>query len=255
MYAEERHEAIAALVSQRGRASVSDLAGIFDVTTETVRRDLDTLERSGLVRRVHGGAVPAAALSSRERSLAERHETRAKHKERIAKAALALLPDTGGSVLLDGGTTTARLAARLPLDLDLTVVTNSLPVAYTLSGVSGLRLEMLGGRLRGTTQACVGDETVRALGRLRVDVAFLGTNGLSLEGGLTTPDFDEAAVKSAMVACARRTVLVADSSKAEHDYLVRFAPLSAIDVLVTDDEFAQDLLGPIEAAGVEVLLG
>ena len=253
MYAEERHEAIARLVTQRGRVAVSDLADTFEVTTETVRRDLGALERAGLLRRVHGGAVPVAALSSLERSLAERDSARADQKERIAKAAVGLLPGSGGTIILDGGTTTARLAARLPLDRRLSVVTNSIPAAVTLTGVDGIRLDLLGGRVRGTTQACVGDQTVQALAVLHVDVAFLGTNGFSAAGGLTTPDPEEAAVKRSMVTAADRRVLLADSAKVGQNYLVRFAHLSSIDVLVTDDELSPEQLGPIEATGVEVI--
>lgn len=255
MYAEERQEAIAALVSQRGRASVSNLATTFDVTTETVRRDLDALERAVLLRRVHGGAVAVGGLRSRERSLAERRDAGAHQKDRIAKAAVALLPGSGGTILLDGGTTTARFAEHLPLDRRLTVVTNSLPAATVLGSSAGVEVNLLGGRLRQTTQACVGPDTVAALGRLRVDVAFVGTNGLTVEGGLTTPDADEAAVKAAMVAGARCVAVLADSSKCEQDYLVRFATLHDIDMLVTDDEFDPQLVGSLQAAGVEVLLG
>lgn len=253
MYAEERHDAIAELVTQRGRVAVADLAEIFDVTTETVRRDLDSLERAGLLRRVHGGAVPPNGL--RERSVAERTQARAEYKERIAKAAMRLLPDSGGTILLDAGTTTARLAARLPLDRDLTVVTNSLTVAEALAGVNGIRLEMLGGRVRATTRACVGLATLAGLERLRVDVAFLGVNGFTVAGGLTTPDPDEAAVKAAMVAAARRTVVLADSTKIDRDYLVRFARTDEVSAFVTDDELDHELRDRYQAAGVEVLLG
>jgi DeoR family fructose operon transcriptional repressor len=255
MYAQERQEAIAGLIGQRGRVSVADLADSFKVTTETVRRDLDTLERGGLVRRVHGGAVPVSALGAHERSLTERSGARAPQKDRIAARAVELLPGDDATILVDGGTTTARLAARLPLDMQLTVVTNSVPAVTTLAGLANLRLEMLGGRVRPTTQACVGEAAVRELGDLRIDVVFLGANGLSVEGGATTPDSAEAAVKRAMVACGRKVVLLADSSKIGRDYLVRFARLDDLDVLVTDDEIDPDQLGAVTAAGVEVLIG
>lgn len=255
MYAEERHEAIATLVRQRGRVSVTDLAQTFEVTSETVRRDLDSLERAGLLRRVHGGAVPVAALTRRERTLRERDGVRVEQKDRIAQAAIGLLPEAGGSVILDAGTTTARAAMRFPVDSRLTVLTNSLTCASTLISLGGIQLEMLGGRVRETTQACVGDRTVREIDTLRADVVFLGANGFSPDGGLTTPDAEEAAVKRALVTAAHRVVLLADSSKFGRDYLVRFAHLTDIDVLVTDDEIDREQLGQLTAAGVEVLLG
>lgn len=254
MYAEERQEAIAELVRRRGRVAVTDVATRYGVTTETVRRDLAVLERNGVVRRVHGGAVPTGALTFVEKEVRERESAQAAEKDRIAKAAVALVPADGGSILLDAGTTTARLAALLPADRKLVVVTNSVPVAARVAGSAATRLHLLGGRVRGTTQAAVGEETVRALEDLRVDVAFIGANALSAEFGLSTPDAEEASVKRAMVRSAQRVVVLADCSKLGREHLVRFAPLDAIDVLVTDDAADPDLVAELEARGVEVVL-
>src|SRR3978361_2070843 len=114
MYPEERQQAIAGLVTQRGRVAVTAVAEHFGVTTETVRRDLALLERAGMLRRVHGGAVPVGALTGVEPGLGERRSTRIEAKRRIANAAVALLPGTSGSIILDGGSTTAALAQLLP---------------------------------------------------------------------------------------------------------------------------------------------
>src|SRR5689334_489460 len=194
MYAEERQQAIAALVMSKGRASVAELAETYDVTTETVRRDLAVLDKAGLLRRVHGGAVPSRTLHLVESGVGERDTTRAEQKDAIAAAALDFLPLSGATVLLDAGTTTARIAAQLPTDRELTVVTNSVPIAARLSAVPTVTLQLLGGRVRGLTQAAVGEQTVAVLNTLRVDVAFVGTNGISVWHGLSTPDSDEAAV-------------------------------------------------------------
>ncbi|WP_306355736.1 MULTISPECIES: DeoR/GlpR family DNA-binding transcription regulator [unclassified Nocardia] len=253
MYAEERQQAIAALVGERGRVSVTELAERYGVTTETVRRDLAVLDRMGLLRRVHGGAVPAAALTAIELGTGEREHSRAAEKDRIAKAALDFLPRTGGSVLFDAGTTTARVAALLPADRDLVAVTNSVPIAARLSGYTAVRLQLLGGRVRGLTQAAVGPETLRMLGDLRVDVAFIGTNALTGGHGLSTPDPDEAAVKRAMVAAAHRVVVVADSSKIGREDFVRFAAIEEIDALVTDDELLPSVRNELSEYGIEVV--
>src|SRR4029079_1171310 len=234
VYAEERQQAIADLVAQRGRLSVNALAAEYAVTTETVRRDLSVLERAGILRRVHGGAVPAAALTALEARVGERDLAHADEKDRIAKRALDLLPASGGSVILDAGTTTARLAMMLPRDLQLTVVTNAVPIAGRLAGSPSVDLHLLPGRVRPTTHAAVGEETVEALGRLRADVAFIGTNGLSATHGLSTPDHAEAAAKRAMVAGAHQVVVLVDSSKIGQEHMVRFARLNDIDVVVTD---------------------
>ncbi|WP_457004065.1 DeoR/GlpR family DNA-binding transcription regulator [Geodermatophilus sp. SYSU D00814] len=254
VYAEERQQAIATLVVEQGRIAVTAVADHFGVTTETVRRDLAVLERAGVLRRVHGGAVPAAALSLVETALAERHGTRAEAKRKIAAAALDLLPGPGGSVLLDGGSSTAALAEVLPVDRNLFVATNSVPIAARLATVAGLTLHVLGGRVRGLTQCAVGETPVRALADLRADVAFLGTNGIAPGHGLTTPDEAEASVKRAMVRAGQRVVVLADSSKLGREQLVRFAALDDVDVVVTDGEADPAVVGRIEDAGVEVVV-
>lgn len=253
MYAEERQQAMAMLIGQRGRMSVADLAEQYSVTTETVRRDLAVLDRMGLIRRVHGGAVPATALTAIELGTVEREHTQTAEKERIAKAALEFLPPTGGSVLFDAGTTTARIAALLPADRALFAVTNSIPVAARLGANTGIHLHLLGGRVRGVTQAAVGAEALRLLADLRVDVAFIGTNALTTAHGLSTPDFDEAAVKRAMVASAHRVVVVADSTKVGREDFVRFASIDDIDVLVTDSGVPPSVRNELLDCGIEVI--
>ncbi len=254
MYAGERQQAIATLVTEQGRVAVTAVAEQFGVTTETVRRDLAVLERAGVLRRVHGGAVPVGALTLVETALAERHTTRAEAKRKIAAAALDLLPGSGGSVLLDGGSTTAALADVLPADRSLFVATNSVPIAARLAGAPGVTLHVLGGRVRGITQSAVGETPVRALAELRVDVAFLGTNGITADHGLTTPDEAEASVKRAMVRAGQQVVVLADSSKLGREHLVRFASLDDVDVVVTDGAAEPRVLDELDAAGVEVVV-
>ena len=253
MYAEERQQAIAGLVAQRGRRAVTAVAERFGVTTETVRRDLALLERAGMLRRVHGGAVPTNALTVVEPGLGERRSTRTDQKRRIATAALALVPDVDGSLILDGGSSTASLAEVLPADRRLLVVTNSVPISHRLTVAPGVSLHVLGGRVRGITQTAVGESTVAALADLRVDVAFLGANGVSAAHGFSTPDETEAASKRAMVRSAQRVVVLADSSKLGREHLVRFASVDDVDVLVTDDEADPDVVTEIESHGIEVL--
>jgi DeoR family fructose operon transcriptional repressor len=254
LYPEERQQAIAALVAERGRVAVTAVADQFGVTTETVRRDLAILERAGMLRRVHGGAVPSGALTMVEPGLGERHGTRAEHKRQIARAALGLLPGREGSLILDGGTTTAALADVLPADRRLYVATNSVPIAARLSASSGITLHLLGGRVRGITQTAVGHSTVRAMEDLRVDAVFLGTNGISPGYGFSTPDEAEAATKRAMARAAQRVIVLADSSKLGREHMVRFAAVEDVDVLVTDADADPEIITDLEKAGVEVVL-
>ncbi|QOT18607.1 DeoR/GlpR family DNA-binding transcription regulator [Paenarthrobacter sp. YJN-5] len=261
MFAEERQQLIYALVTERGRVSVTELADRFSITTETVRRDLAALEVSGNLRRVHGGAVPSDKLSTREESIQERAIKRKAEKLRIAAAALAMIPDfSSGSVLLDAGSTTETLADLLAQDPaangsdELVVITNAMPIAGKLSTVAGISLQVLGGRVRGLTQAAVGQSTVEAALRLRPDIAFIGTNGLHAGFGLSTPDPEEAAVKAAFVTSARRVVALADSSKLDTETLVQFATLKDVDTLITDNEPPADLAAALAEAGVDVVI-
>jgi DeoR family fructose operon transcriptional repressor len=259
MYATERQESIAQALEATGRVSVSQLAAHFDVTAETVRRDLDALEYAGLLRRVHGGAVAASRGSVSEVAIGERRSERHAAKSAIVDAAMRMLPPTfRGSVLLDAGTTTALLAERIaewsPSDgQQLTVITNSMQNLVALDKNPHLDLHLVGGRLRGLTGALVGTSTVAQLEALRPDIAFLGTNGISAGFGLSTPDELEGAVKSAMVKSARRTVVLADAAKLDREALVRFAALGEIDTLVTDEVPSSELLEALTAADVEVL--
>lgn len=255
MYATERQDLIEQRLHEDGRVSVVELARGFDVTTETIRRDLAHLEGIGTLRRVHGGAVPRERASTTEPSLTDRLQRHGAAKSAIAQRALSALDAAIGSVYFDAGTTTGAVAARLAArssGTEVEVVTHALSLAQALAGVPGVSLSVIGGRVRGLTAAAVGADTVRAIESLRPDVAFLGANGLSAGFGVSTPDPDEAAVKAAIVRAARRVVLVADAEKLGRELLVSFAPLSAIDVLVTDAAPEPVLAAALAEAGVEV---
>ncbi|MGB7979970.1 MAG: DeoR/GlpR family DNA-binding transcription regulator [Candidatus Nanopelagicales bacterium] len=253
MYAEERQAAIAGRARTAGRVEVLELAETFDVTPETIRRDLSTLERAGVLRRVHGGAI-VTDLIGFEPALAERESVRTAEKASIARAALEFLPAQEGAIALDAGSSTYQLAALLPADRPLTVVTNSLPIASLLAARPALTVHLVGGRVRGRTLATVGVDAVGYVNHVHVDVAFLGINGFSLERGLTTPNATEAAVKSAFVTSARRRVLLADHTKYGHDHFAHVADLDQVEVIVTDSALAHSAVAPIEAAGPQVVL-
>lgn len=251
MYAEERQRLILDRARAEGRVDSTALAELLDVTSETIRRDLKRLERLGHVKRVHGGAIPVERLTQ-EVPVAARRDAMATEKERIAKAALDFVPE-GGAILLDAGTTTSRLAQLLPDDRDLTVVTHAIDIAAALADRSRITPLVLGGRIRQRTLAAVGSWTERMLAELHVDVAFMATNGVSVERGCTTPDGDEAAVKRAAVASAKRTVLLADHTKVGVDHLVQFAAVGDVDTFVTDAGLDRALRDEFDAAGVQVV--
>ena len=252
MYAAERQGFLVRRARAEGRVDVTSSAEDLQVTPETVRRDLSVLERQGLLRRVHGGAIPADRLDV-EPEMAQRDAVFTAEKDRIAKLALEQL-DGQRTLLIDGGTTTARFAQLLPVDRELTVITNSLPVASLLASRANTIVQLLGGRVRGTTLVAVDSWALQALAGITVDLAFLGANGFSAERGFTTPDLAEGAVKAAMVAAARRTVVLADAGKHGADALVRFATASEVDVLVTDTGLDPRAARTLQAAGPEVVL-
>lgn len=257
MYAMERQELIERQLMADGRVSVVDLARRFDVTTETIRRDLGQLEGIGALRRVHGGAVPPERGSTMEPTLADRTQRHGAAKAAIARRAVSELPEAfQGSIFFDAGTTTSAVAEELAPVLatgTIDVVTHSVALAHALStGVAGVSLSLVGGRVRGVTAAAVGASTVDAISSLRPDIAFVGTNGISADFGFSTPDPDEAAVKRAIVRSARRVVVVADADKHGRELLVGFAALGDVDVLVTDAAPDAKLSGALAEAGVEV---
>jgi DeoR family fructose operon transcriptional repressor len=247
-FADERHAEVLRLLDEAGRVESSRLTVLFGISAESVRKDLALLETRGLLRRVHGGAVPREP-SRAEPNVTDRGE-RTAEKSAIANRALHFVPD-GASLLLDAGTTTLALAEILPTEAELVVYTNSMPVGATLHR-RGIPVVTLGGRIRTPTMAGVGALTVQALAAINVDVAFLGTNALSFKRGLTTPDAEEAAVKHQMLAAARQRVFLVDSSKFGHESLARHATLSDVDVLITDAAATANDRSRLRAADIAV---
>lgn len=251
MFPEERQQAVADLARRHGRVEVAALAEKLGVTSETVRRDLSELERRGVLRRVHGGAIPVERLAP-EVAVAERSVRQLDEKARIAGAALTEVP-AEGTVILDAGTTTGALADLLRGGRRLTVVTNDLLIAQRLAGRQGCTVLTVGGRVRPLTLSQVDAWALRTLADITADIAFLAANGFSAQRGATTPDPAEAAVKQAMVAAGRRRVLLADHTKVGADCFVRFAPMSDFDVVVTDAGVDEETAEEIERTGPRVV--
>lgn len=251
MYAEERQEAIVERARGKGRVEVASLASALGVSLETVRRDLGALEKQGMLRRTHGGAVPVERVRF-EPEVSERQSECVAEKARIAEAALEFVPERG-TVALDAGTTTAALAELLPGGRELTVLTNCLPIASTLALNPTVKVVISGGRVRARTLAAVDDAAARFLEEFSPEVAFLGANGVSAGRGLTTPHEAEAAAKRAFVRGAGRVVALADHTKVGRDHFVRFARPEEVDVLITDTGLDEAAADELERSGMEVL--
>lgn len=255
----ERRRQIASLAAVRGRVTVVDLAEKFAVTAETIRRDLAVLDTEGILCRVHGGAVPVQNYRTDLTSYEARAKASLESKKAIARKAVELLPAPGSTIFLDGGTTTALMAqvmADIPQPDEDTpaysVITNSLPVALSLADSLLFDIKLLGGKVRPQSKAVVGDSATRGIAVLRADVAFVGTNALTLNHGLSTPDEQEGAVKRAMVTNASRTIALCDSTKFGLDYLVSFATIEDLSMVITDENASDDYVSALQEAGIDV---
>ena len=243
----ERREQILERVLQDGRVDVTELAEAFEVTSETIRRDLTDLQSDRLVRRVHGGAVPWRGLAF-EPMLEVRESQNTDEKRRIARAAAQELPEHG-SILIDSGSTSAHLADLLDRDRDLTVITNSIPIIRSLATTDGPDVVAIGGALRRNTMAFVDETGVDMLRDITVDVLFIACDGVSADRGFTTPYRSEVAIKRAMMASARRTVMMFDHSKVGNDQLLRFASISDVDTIFTGVEVDDVTISLLEEQG------
>ena len=234
------------LLSSGEGVTVDDLTGRLGVSQATVRRDLDSLQASGLVHRTHGGAV-AVGPRLRERPFPERSTVNVAEKQAIASEA-AHLVSAGDTVFIGGGSTTLRLAQQLA-DLELTVVTNSLSVAHQLANAPGAQVIVIGGTLRAPELTMIGPRAVDAILSYRAQLAFLGVPALDCEHGFTADGDAEAATDAAFMSMARRTVVLADHTKLGRVSTTHVAPLSAIDTVVTDDGASPTQLAQLRSAG------
>ncbi|MDO4908444.1 MAG: DeoR/GlpR family DNA-binding transcription regulator [Corynebacterium sp.] len=257
MYAEERRRQIASLAAVAGRVNVTELADRFEVTAETIRRDLAILDHEGSVQRVHGGAVASQNFQTTEYTLDVRARSAQAAKRAIARTALQFLPEPGSSIFFDSGTTLGALGdlfTKLPTAQQYSVTTNSLPISLAMSSAGLNSVQLLGGNVRAITQAVVGDTALRTLALIRADVAFVGTNALTVDHGLSTADAQEAAVKRAMIMNARKVIVLCDSSKLGCDYLVSFSTIGDIDVLITDSNAPSIFIEQLRLHGIDVVI-
>ena len=250
----ERQAEILSMLTEAGSriVSISDLSQTLCVSAMTIRRDLETLEEQGLVRRVRGGAMHAESPLLFELSFRDRAREHHEQKAAIGREAAKLVKD-GQVIILDAGTTTLEVSRHIQAR-KVTAVTSALPVAIELAAHEEVSAILLGGNLKAPELCTVGPMTTESLSHLAADILFLSASGFSPERGVSDPDLREAEVKQAMMRAARRVVLVADSSKYEAVTFALVAPMGEVGVLVTDTGLPQAGKAAIEALGVEVVL-
>lgn len=240
MLAPERQARILKELQLHEAVRVADIAALLNVSEMTIRRDIEALDQNGLARKIHGGAMRLARLSSLEPGFLLNVDKALEAKLAIAAEALTLV-EPGMTLALTGGTTTYQLAVALAAELDrlrnLTVVTNSLKAAellYHQQGSSDLKVIVTGGE-RTPSEALVGPVARLALRNLNTDICFMGVHGLDVDRGLTSPNWLEAETNAAFIEATSRLVLLADSSKFQVRSLAAIGPIGAVETIITDD--------------------
>ena len=249
MASNPRHDRILNLLQNFRQISVTDLTERLGVSQVTIRKDLTKLEEQGLIQRSHGGARLAQAVKA-DSTVSTRKGIFHEQKDRITSKALELIQE-GDSVCIDASSTNLLLAKKIK-SLQIRVVTNSLEILSTLSSSRDLTLTAIGGNFRHDASSFIGPIAEDAVNQLQFDIAFIGATGISAEGDFLTHNTIEGRVKKAMLAAAKRRVILADSSKFEARSFSKFANADLIDVLITDKDFTES--ETFRKMGIEVLL-
>ena len=243
----EREQTILEILSDDSSATVTDISGRLEVSTVTIRNDLAGLAEKGLIVRTHGGAIPAF-----HPSISTRQHDNVKAKMRIAKAAAALVRD-GDTIMIEAGTTTALVAKYLLGKRDVHVVTNSTLIIPHARFNPGMQLTVVGGEFRPATESMVGPVALRDLEQFHVRLAFIGTDGFSLQAGLTTHLVEGAEIVRKMAAQAEMTVLVADSTKYGRIGFVRVLPIAGVHQMITDSDMKPETIRELHEAGPAII--
>ena len=248
----ERQATIRRLLRDHQTVAIAELADTFGVSEMTIRRDLDTLERTGQVRRTHGGATLAERMVFEFDFVARRQANRRAKQAIIAEAVRLVRP--GQSVILDAGTTTLELARLLKALDDLTVITPSLAVASELQFADGVQTVLLGGVVRRGSPDLTGMITESVLDMFSAEIAFQGADGVGLDGALYTEDMSISQVDRKIRTRAERTYVLADSSKIGKTALARHGMLQEVEALITDDGIGDEHRRALESAGGRIVV-
>ncbi len=237
---------------KNGEISVNQIIENFNVTSMTARRDITKLAEEGYLIRTHGGAILADPLENMF-SFATRIDANKNHKINIGKKAAKYVRDNE-SIFIDSGTTLIRMCPFLKDRKGLTVITNSLPAASELSNYSNIKVTILGGDIIHERRSIYGYMAVEQAEKYSVKKAFIGTDGVSLKNGLTAYGNNESQVSNVMTSSASEVFLLCDSSKIEHDSTYKFAKISSIDYLITDNGLDKKIAVKYRNAGVNLII-
>lgn len=248
----ERQALILKHLHANGKVLVTELSNLLQVSEVTVRSDLDQLSRKGLILRTHGGAVKSDLLVQ-DVPIFEKTKKQRGEKERIAIAAASLIND-GEIITMDSGSTTWELAKHLKSKSNLTIITNSLPIARELSTIPNIVVIVTGGSVRRESLSIIGPHTEALLREHFANKLFLGVDGLDVHSGLTTPNLDEAHVNRLMVDMAREVIVITDSSKFGRRSMCLIVPTKRVHKVITDAGIPQADLEALQGMGIEVIV-
>lgn len=250
MFQVERHAWLIEKARNAGRLDVTSCSTELGVTVETIRRDLNDLEEKNLLRRVHGGAIPVEG-STFEFNLATRKEQFVEEKRRIAYGALEFITDAE-TLFWDEGYTPQLAAEVWQPTHKATVVTNALQTASILAAKKNVEVIFLGGRVRSITMATSDAWAIRQLSELVIDQAVIGTNGISLKNGCTTPSATVSATKTAAMKASHSSILLVLSNRFGSDSFVKFADVSDFTVAITDNDLEENTFTTFTDAGLKI---
>ncbi|PLW76688.1 DeoR/GlpR family DNA-binding transcription regulator [Cohaesibacter celericrescens] len=233
-----RHQDILDIAKREGRVDVDGLADTFDVTPQTIRKDLNYLCDKDRLERVHGGAIYPSGVTNYAYESRRMHA--ALEKEVIGKAAAQLIPDNA-SLILNIGTTTEQVARALVRHDGLMVITNNINVANILHELSNADVVVAGGMLRKSDGGLVGEATIDFIEQFKVDFAVIGVSAIDADGSLLDYDYREVRISQTILQHARKTILVSDSMKFERNAPVRIGHLSDIDIFVVDKTPSEEI--------------
>ena len=248
----ERLEKIRNFVNVQGRATVPELSELFDVSEATIRRDLEELDGRGLIQRTHGGAVKGDGASE-ELPMMQRVGENKDAKVRIGRAAISMI-NNGDTIFLGSGTTVIEVANHLPEDINLTVITNSLPVVNALAHHPGIELIVIGGVLRQSELSMVGHVAEQAVREFRADKVFMGMFAVDAGCGFTNDYPAEIMTDRAVLSIAPKVIVLVDHSKFGRVSSTLVAPVTAANTIITDIETPEPIIQEFRELGIEVIL-
>lgn len=256
MLTPQRHKEILRILEQEGTIKTSDLCERLETSRETVRRDLEALEKMEKLRRTHGGAVKMEKEGSAEgvyTPFRQRERVNMEYKAAIAQEAVKMI-SPGQVVALDCGTTALELAKEIKRQFTrLTVVTNSLAIANELADAEGVTLLLTGGIYSPEEQGFFSDIATKILSYINIDIFFITTCGVSLEKGITYQRMEDVTIQAKLMEASDRTVVIADSTKLGVNSLVRMCGIEEISAVVTDSRASLESIQALEQAGIHVV--